>query len=294
MTALAPRLGNIAGIALPAALLAAALGAIAWQVLPALPGTAPAFAPQTVTLPPGELHYRAGGHFFVNGVAVDAPMETTRFDEPLTIMKYQVTAAEYAACVADGACTAADPRNVGEGDVPVTGVNFRDATDYAAWLSARTGQAWTLPTDQQWAYAAGELFVDDALGIEDNAANPAERWLADYRREAARQAEADPVPRAIGSFGQNENGLFDMHGNVWEWTQTCHRRVHLDGAGELVSELPACNIRVLEGKHRASVTYFIRDARSGGCSVGVPPDNLGFRLVRQPQWHENLLNAIGL
>lgn len=294
MTALAPRLGNIAGIALPAALLAAALGAIAWQVLPGLPGTAPAFAPQTVTLPPGELHYRAGGHFFVNGVAVDAPMETTRFDEPLTIMKYQVTAAEYAACVADGACTAADPRNVGEGDVPVTGVNFRDATDYAAWLSARTGQAWTLPTDQQWAYAAGELFVDDALGIEDNAANPAERWLADYRREAARQAEADPVPRAIGSFGQNENGLFDMQGNVWEWTQTCHRRVHLDGAGELVSELPACNIRVLEGKHRASVTYFIRDARSGGCSVGVPPDNLGFRLVRQPQWHENLLNAIGL
>lgn len=294
MTALAPRLGNIAGIALPAALLAAALGAIAWQVLPALPGTAPTFAPETVTLPPGELHYRAGGHFFVNGVAVDAPMETTRFDEPLTIMKYQVTAAEYAACVADGACTAADPRNVGEGDVPVTGVNFRDATDYAAWLSARTGQAWTLPTDQQWAYAAGELFVDDALGIEDNAANPAERWLADYRREAARQAEADPVPRAIGSFGQNENGLFDMHGNVWEWTQTCHRRVHLDGAGELVSQLPACNIRVLEGKHRASVTYFIRDARSGGCSVGVPPDNLGFRLVRQPQWHENLLNAIGL
>src|SRR5690606_33815337 len=139
MTALAPRLGNIAGIALPAALLAAALGAIAWQVLPALPGTAPTFAPETVTLPPGELHYRAGGHFFVNGVAVDAPMETTRFDEPLTIMKYQVTAAEYAACVADGACTAADPRNVGEGDVPVTGVNFRDATDYAAWLSARTG-----------------------------------------------------------------------------------------------------------------------------------------------------------
>jgi hypothetical protein len=37
------------------------------------------------------------------------------------------------------------------------------------------------------------------------------------------------------------------------------------------------------GQHRAYVTDFIRDARAGGCAVGVPPDNLGFRLVREPR-----------
>jgi hypothetical protein len=39
-------------------------------------------------------------------------------------------------------------------------------------------------------------------------------------------------------------------------------------------------VRVVEGQHRAYVTDFVRDARAGGCSVGAPPTNLGFRLVR--------------
>jgi hypothetical protein len=37
----------------------------------------------------------------------------------------------------------------------------------------------------------------------------------------------------------------------------------------------------VEGQHRTYVTDFIRDARAGGCAVGTPPSNLGFRLVRQ-------------
>lgn len=80
-----------------------------------------------------------------------------------------------------------------------------------------------------------------------------------------------------------------MAGNVWEWTQTCHRRVHVDAAGSVLSEVPACGIRVLGGRHRTPMSFFVRDARSGGCSVGVPPDNLGFRLVRRQAWHEILI-----
>ena len=44
-----------------------------------------------------------------------------------------------------------------------------------------------------------------------------------------------------------------------------------------------CGVRVAEGAHRAYVTDFIRDARAGGCASGVPPNNLGFRLVREPK-----------
>jgi hypothetical protein len=40
-------------------------------------------------------------------------------------------------------------------------------------------------------------------------------------------------------------------------------------------------VRVVEGAHRSYVSSFIRDARGGGCSTGTPPDNLGFRLVRE-------------
>ncbi|ODT72540.1 MAG: hypothetical protein ABS75_03555 [Pelagibacterium sp. SCN 63-23] len=296
MTALAPQLKTATGIALPAALLLAGLGYLAYATLP-LPhlfGSSTAAAVETVTLPPGQITYRAAGQFFRSNKAVDAPLVTAKFDMPLTIMKYQVSAAEYAACVADGACTATVPVNAGSGNVPATNVSFRDASDYATWFSRQTGQTWTLPTDEQWAYAGAERFTDDALNVGDDGSNPALRWLANYEKETRRANEADPMPRALGAFGQNSNGLFDMSGNVWEWTQSCNRRIHIDDAGNALSESSACTVRIVEGKHRAAVSIFVRDARAGGCSVGVPPDNLGFRLVREPQWHEPLVQALGL
>jgi Uncharacterized conserved protein len=93
----------------------------------------------------------------------------------------------------------------------------------------------------------------------------------------------DSAPQLFGSFGANENGLLDMAGNVWEWTSTCFVRSVLNDAGETISNSPNCGVRVAEGQHRAYVTDFIRDARAGGCAVGVPPSNLGFRLVREQQ-----------
>ena len=114
------------------------------------------------------------------------------------IMKYQVSADAYAACVADGACETADGRT--SGDVPVTGVSHRDAEAYAAWLSRRTGEVWRLPTDEEWSFAAAERLHDDALGLADDG-NPATRWLARYRSEAAGKADRDPQPKPLGHFG---------------------------------------------------------------------------------------------
>jgi formylglycine-generating enzyme required for sulfatase activity len=254
-------------LALPAGLLAAGTVLIALQLgLPRLDlGQASIAAPETVTLAPADFTYRAEGHFLRDGVPVDAPMIDARLDAPLVIMKYQVSAADYATCVAHGACAPAEPRNPGQGNVPVTGVNYDDAVDYAAWLSLRTGQQWALPTDRQWAFAAGSAFADDALGLAEDNANPATRWLANYEKEAARESDGGRTPLPLGSFGSNENGIADMGGNVWEWTQTCHRRVHLDAAGDVLSATPACTIKVLEGQHRTPMSFFIRDARSGGC-----------------------------
>jgi hypothetical protein len=51
------------------------------------------------------------------------------------------------------------------------------------------------------------------------------------------------------------------------------------------SRKPELRCAGVEGQHRAYVTDFIRDAKAGGCAVGVPPDNLGFRLVvEQDKW----------
>lgn len=247
--------------------------------------------PVTVTIAPRQMTYRAEGHFLKNGFAVDAPMTEAALTRPLEIMKYQVTRQDYERCVADGACQQPDAHDTGASGVPMTGVNYTDATDYAAWLTQKTGQIWRLPTDQQWAFAAGSKFPDDALGIDASEDNPALRWLADYEREASRQRAKDPMPKPSGTFGENEYGVADLDGNVWEWTETCHRRVTIGEGGEVLKEQPACGIYVVNGKHRASMSFFIRDPKSGGCAIGVPPDNLGFRLVRDDRWYSGFLYA---
>ena len=59
------------------------------------------------------------------------------------------------------------------------------------------------------------------------------------------------------------------------------RRVEMDGAGTILRQNESCGISIAEGLHRAAIIDFVRDPKSGGCSVGVPPANLGFRLVRE-------------
>ena len=199
-------------------------------------------------------------------------------------MTYQVSAADYQRCVDDSTCRAADPRRHASGDVPVTGVSFNDATDYAAWLSAQTAEIWRLPTVAEWVFAAGELAIDPALESEETGDDFVERWLALYEREAEIGAAALTAPEPLGSFGFNTLGLADIGGSVWEWTATCASRTTLDAQGQVIGTLPSCGVRYLEGRHRTQMSAFIRDARAGGCSTGTPPDNLGFRLVRERPW----------
>ncbi len=223
---------------------------------------------------------------------VDGPLVAVEDPPALEIMKYQVSAADYDQCVADGACLKAEPRRRGLGDVPVTGVSFNDANDYAAWLSAKTGRTWRLPSVAEWTFAAGSKARDDALGVATDAKDPAKRWLAYYEREAALGAKALATPSPLGTFGENEYGVADMAESVWEWTATCGSRTTLGAADETLTYLKSCGVKLLEGRHRTPMSAFIRDAQGGGCTIGAPPDNLGFRLVRQREWWTGPVAAV--
>lgn len=240
-----------------------------------------------VRLPAGTISYRLPGEFTRAGRPADAPVEALKLDG-LAIMKRQVTTAEYQACVAAGACAALAPATQAAPDRPVVQVSWRDAQAYAGWLSRTAGAYWRLPTDAEWAYAAGDRFRDDALP-ETADPDPAKRWIARYEQESAREREADRKAQPVGHYGANDRGLLDVAGNVWEWTDTCYRRVALDAGGE---ETVNCGIRVVEGRHRSYMTDFIRDPRSGGCAVGTPPSNLGFRLVRDDGFWRGLRDRL--
>lgn len=259
----------------------------------AAPPAAALYEPQTVVIAPRTFQYRADGEYIRGVLPLDAPMKTVIEASPLTIMKYQVTASEYGACVMDGACQPAANTAASDANLPVSGVNYDDAAAYARWLSEKTGEYWTLPSDQDLAFAAGKRFPDDASGLDPDNRNPALRWIADYEREAASRSRRDPAPRPIGSFGENEYGLADFAGNIWEWTSTCHRRVNLYANGTQKNVETICGVNVTVGPHRSPVSTFIRDPRGGGCSVGTPPDNLGFRLVKATTWYAPFLKVLG-
>ena len=233
--------------------------------------------PQAVVeLHSGSVAYRVNGDFTHARIQAAAPLVRISLPRSLAVMKHQVSSSDYQRCVDDGACRALDRGVIVAGDRPAVQVSWHDANGYAQWLSRKTGETWRLPTDEEWAIAAGSKFKDDGIAIDDN--DPSKRWIARYEREADR-APSDPGTRSFGTFGSNENGLQDIGGNVWEWTASCFVRRVLNDGGKVISESPNCGVRVVEGQHRAYVTDFIRDAKAGGCAVGVPPDNLGFRLV---------------
>jgi formylglycine-generating enzyme required for sulfatase activity len=234
--------------------------------------------PAFVELRPSTVSYRLAGDFTRAGKTAEAPLVTLRFERPISIMKHQVSASDYQRCVDADSCRPLEAGVAIAADRPAVRVSFRDADSYADWLSRKTGWHYRLPTDEEWAFAAGSQYVDDGLPVDES--DPARRWIARYERESERGPVDDAV-RPFGSFGVNENGLADTSGNVWEWTSTCFVRTALDAAGKGVSNNANCGVRVAEGAHRAYVTDFIRDARAGGCAVGVPPSNLGFRLVRE-------------
>lgn len=238
---------------------------------------------ELVTIKAGEFSYYPAGDFLHNGNPVNPKARILRFGHDFQIMKRQVSQAEYAACVSDGACKKLDKalREAIAPDRPAVGISWRDATAYAAWFSARVGQSYRLPTYAEWVYAAGSAYEEELIVDVSDPNDPAQRWLAEYALETQRKAVVDEEPQVFGRFGTSSTGVLDMAGNVWDWTDTCHLRQYVDqDGGEVMPPGENCGIRVTAGKHRSYISDFIRDPKNGACSVGVPPSNLGIRLVR--------------
>lgn len=252
------------------------------------PGIEPAPVAETAEIPDTALDFPLPGEFLADGRPVIAPVEQVEVAR-FRIMRHQVSLAEYNRCVDAGGCQAADAAP-NDADVPVTGVSYLDADAYAKWYSRMTGVSWRLPSAAEAAAAAAERFSGDAFSaVADDPANPAVAWIRRYREEAAAKRPPDPKPKPRGYYGANTNGLEDVGGNIWEWTSTCYVRTALSADRSRVEHATDnCGVHVLEGRHRAYMSNFIRDGKSGGCAVGTPPENLGFRLVRDDGFYRSV------
>lgn len=232
-------LASVAVIAVGAALLG---GALTWRAADRDPKVAPRMAAQPVTLSTGaRLH----------------------------VQKYEVTLAEWSRCHDRGGCTLPlrarpdqDPHVT-----PATGVNHADAMEYLHWINNETGMDFRLPTAAEWREIARPVLHEDAAPIFTD---PALGWASTYLTE-------DLAPRALkpqGSFSTTPEGISDLDGSVWEWTQECYA-----GAAQGIDP-DRCPAYFVGGEHLAAMSFLVRDPARGGCAVGAPPAHLGLRLVR--------------
>ncbi len=153
-----------------------------------------------------------------NRFANEGPRHKVSIPEPFAVSKYQVTFAEWDACVSVGGCTQegrANDAGWGRGTRPVIYVSWEDVLQYVAWLSKMTGKTYRMLTEAEWEYAARAgntktYFWGDEIGKGNaNCNGCGSQW--DGR-------ETSPV----GSFRPNAFGLHDMAGNVWQWVQDCY------------------------------------------------------------------------
>ena len=200
--------------------------------------------------------------------------------ESFELSKYEVTFAQWDACVEYGGCRWLDDLDWGRDDRPVVGVTWSDAQAYVAWLSKEIGEGYRLPSEAEWEYAA-RAGAETRYSWGDKMG----RKRANYNNPSVGFRYTAPV----GSFPPNPFGLYDMHGNVWEWVADCWNQSY-EGAPEDGSAWLSgnCDRRVLRGGSWANLSSDLRAAsrmarepslHQAGWSSAMK-DNIGFRVAR--------------
>lgn len=210
-----------------------------------------------------------------NGRADEAPAHTVLVPA-FKIMAHELTWEQYQPCIDDGVCTSGSDEGWGKDKRPVINVSWHDVQTYIAWLNKKTGKSYRLPSEAEWEYAAragtqAEYSWGNSIGRNQaNCDGCGSLW--------------DNVKTApIGSFKPNQFGLYDVHGNVWEWTQDCWNPNYQGAPSNGQAwETGICDARVLRGGSWGFEPDSLRSASRIMFSAAGRYSDFGFRLVEDP------------
>jgi formylglycine-generating enzyme required for sulfatase activity len=228
--------------------------------------------PEMIVVPAGEFMM---GSPDGEGDPDERPQHRVTIPQPLAIAMFELTADEWNACVGHGDC---DANNTVAGTAgsrqPAINVSWNDAQIYVSWLTKVTSKRYRLLTEAEWEYAARagtqtSYSWGDGVGKGNaNCSGCGSRWDG-----------KQPAP--VGSFAPNKFGLYDMHGNVWEWVEDCYESNYdaasMNGSASTSGE---CSDRVVRGGSWNVQPELLRSASRSGAAPGARNHNLGFRVGR--------------
>lgn len=227
--------------------------------------------PEMAVIPPGSFVMGSNGRH-----KYERPAHEVTIAKPFALGVYEVTFDEWQACFDDGGCTRIpDDHKWGRGRRPVMNINWYETQPFVKWLSKKTGHTYRLPSEAEWEYAARagsttNYWWGDWVG--ENLAN-----CRDCKSQWSKKGSAP-----VGSFAANPFGLYDVHGNEWEWMDDCwfptYEGAPTDGSARFEEN---CQYRTMRS---GSWYYFSKNVRSAWRfrnDARVKSYGIGMRVLRE-------------
>jgi formylglycine-generating enzyme required for sulfatase activity len=257
--------------------------------------------PEMVVLPTGE--FTMGSPPDEPERDQDEPQQRITIAEPFAMSRTPITWDQWEACVRDNWCEGAaidealrlgfdgqpnpDYRDYGRGSRPVVGVSWYDAQHFVGWLNAKTAEddAYRLPSEAEWEYGAragSTTAFPWGAAIDHDYGNFGRSDGGLGGKAEGRDVWVDETS-PVGSFPANGFGLFDMHGNIFEWTEDCYEADRANAPADgTASKEGDCANRVFRSGTFLSNPYMQRSARRGAPYPATQRGRnyLGFRVAK--------------
>jgi formylglycine-generating enzyme required for sulfatase activity len=224
----------------------------------------------------------------------EGPQHQVTFLRPFAVGRFSVTFAEWDACVADGGCNgykpfdgyksfdgdkASDP-GWGRDKRPVINVAWNDAKAYLEWLSRKTGKTYRLLSESEREYVA-RAGTTTPFWWGSTISTQQANYDGNYTYGGNSKGEFRQKTMPVDSFQPNPWGLFQVHGNVWEWTADCRNGSYngapTDGSARTSGN---CDSRVLRGGSWISLPSSLRSAVRVNFDPALRFFEFGFRVAR--------------
>jgi formylglycine-generating enzyme required for sulfatase activity len=214
----------------------------------------------------------------------EVPQHHVALGQAFAAGRFAVTFDEWDACAAAGWCNGyrPDDRGWGRGQRPVVNVSWNDAKNYAAWLSAKTGKTYRLLSEAEREYVtrAGTttpFWWGSSISTEQANYNGGYTY-GNNSRYGKGEFRQRTLP--VDSFGPNPWGFYQVHGNVFEWTEDCGHRYNSAPSDGAAWTPVSCCPRVVRGGSWYSNPTNLRAAHRQTRPCTERSNDVGFRVGR--------------